>query len=450
MDEDKVELVLNGETVLTSKDYDVSIAFLQVPNAFALTIGSGGTAVDLMRRYPKRTPFALRINGITQFMGWTDGFRRPRGSATELQITGRDALAQLLTDEIQHDRSWNNATFEELARAAFTGAGYDGISLIYDAAAHRRAVTGTPVTETVKTKKKIVSAPVGTQGAEQGIIPLTPDGSAYDVGPVVRLGVTTVETEVEEIRQRVTGFKAEKPIEWKAGTAYYAALNKELARGGIFLRAGVDPEGQDPNVFLLGEPNAAQAPLFGLARVLEGNPPANIVNVVPPAIDDLATGRHAYYIVRGRTGNGKSGKQQIEATFTDEEMVALGYTTHKVIMDESCKTLKQAQYMARKACAEARRQGRVFTYTVPRRHSLPLLADANKRAIPTPDVVVTLRDDEHGMFGDFWIERVRFRGSSSGGTATDITLMVPDDLVFGEGEFYTSGKKRRKVFGRSV
>ena len=448
MDEDLVELVLAGETVRTSKEYDVSIAFLQACNAFSMTIGSGATAIDLMRRYPKRTPFALRINGITQFMGYTDGFRRRRGEATELEIFGRDALADLVSDEIQHDRSWNNATFEELARAAFAGAGYEGISLSYDAAAHRQAVTGAPQFEPYKVKQTITSGPVGDGRTVQEIVPLTPDGSAYDVANV-RTGVTTVETEVTITRQRCTGFKAEKPIEWKAGTSYYSALNKDLSRGGIFLRAGVDPEGQDPNVFLLGAPNAAQPPLFGIARLLDRDPPQNIISVQPPMIDDSGVGRHAYYTVRSRTGGGKDGKQQIEATFTDEDMVARGYRTHKVIVDEQCKTRKQAEYMARKACAEARRMNRVFTYTVPRRHSLPLLSAPSRRAIPTPDVCASLIDEEHGLEGDFWIERVRFR-AGPGGTFTDLTLMVPDDLVFGEGEFYSSARKKRKVFGRSA
>lgn len=449
MDEDRVELVLAGETILIAKEYDISIAYLQMPNQFSIVIGSGATTIDLMRRYPKNTPFILRINGITQFMGRTDGFRRRRGEATELEIIGRDSLRDLVTDEIQHDRSFNNATFEELTRKAFEGAGYEGIALTYDATAHRQAVTGVPQFEPYKVKKIHKSGPVGDGNTVTDIVPLTTDGSAYDVTNV-RTGVTTVETEVQETRQRCTGFKAEKPIEWKAGQSYYAALNKDLSRAGIFLRAGVDPEGQDPNVFLLGAPNAAQPPLFGMARLLDRDPPQNIVSVQPPQIDDSAVGRHAYYIVRGRTGGGKDGRQQIEATFTDEDMVARGYRTHRVIVDDNAKTRKQAEYMARKACAEARRMGRVFTYTVPRRHSLPLLSAPSRRAIPTPDTVVSLIDEEHGLEGDFWIERVRFRASANGGTSTEVTLMVPDDLVFGEGEFYSSAKKKRKVFGRSV
>lgn len=447
MDEDKVELVLAGETVLTSKDYDVSIAFLQVPNAFSLTIGSDATALDLMRRYPKNTPFALRINGIVQFMGWTDGFRLPRGNGTEIQIVGRDALAKLHDDDIEHDRSFSNATFEELARAAFKSAGYDTIDLRYDAAAHRRAVVGTPIVQTTTVTKKVL-----IDLNQISVIDRTgiPENSDLNYAPLDIRSVDEITTEVQETITKVTGYKAEKPIEWKAGTAHFAALMKELARAGLFLRASVDPEGRNPNVFLLSEPSAAQAPIFGLARVLGDTVAENVVSVLPIGLDDIATGRHAKYIVRGRAGGGKDGRQQIEAAFEDPEMLAAGFTKRKVVVDENAKTRAQAQFLARKLCAEARRVNRCFTYTVPRRHTLPLLANPLERAIPTPDIVVALRDDDHGMDGLFWIERVRFRGSATGGTFTDITLMCPEDLVFGTGEFLPAQSRAQKVFGKAA
>lgn len=440
MEEDVVALILNGEHIEIAKEYDISIAFLQVPNAGSITIGSGSTFVDLARRYPKGTTCALQINGVTQFMGRTDGFRRTRGDATEMALVFRDALALFVKDKIQHDRTFNNITFDELTKEAFKSAGYEGISLVYSAAAHRAAVAGTPILETAQVTKKILIDLNQIRGLDTSGVPKGADLNyqPLDIDPTI---------EITETVTKCTGFKAEKPIQWKAGTPHYDALNKELARAGIFLRAGVDPEGQDPNVFLLSEPNATQAPAFGLARILGDAVPDNHVSVLPPAIDDIATGRHSHYIVRGRTGGGADGRQQIEAVFVDEEMAAIE-TSHEVIIDESAKTLSQAQFIARRACATARRMCRCFTYTVPNRHTLPLLADPRRRAIPNPDMVVALRDDEHGMEGLFWIERVRFRRSMSTGTNTDITLMCPEDLVFGDGQYWLAGKKGQKVLGK--
>lgn len=453
---DVVELVINGETVLTCKVYDVSIAFLQVPNVFSITIGSGTTAVELMRRYPAGTPFALKINGVVQFMGFTDGFERQQGDATELTIVGRDALANLVDDEIEHDRSFSNTTFEELTRAAFQSAGYEGISLVYDTAAHRSAVTGTPIVETTTTTETIKSKPVVGKSAGPELVVVSSGeqaGTPFATDVVtLRTGTTTVETTVQKTVNRITGFKCEKPIQWKAGSgSHYAALNKELMRGGLFLRAGVDPEGKDPNVFLLGQPSASQAPLFGLVRSFGEKVADNVVSVLPPRINGVTTGRHAKYIVQGRSGGGKDGQQPIEGVFVDEEMTTLGYTKRRVVKDENAKTRAQALFLARKLCAEARRTNRTFVYTVPGMHSLPLLRDPSQRAIPTADVCVTLQDDEHGLKGIFWIERVRFRATASGGTFTDLTLMVPDDLVFGDSELFpAASKKGRTILGKQI
>ncbi len=451
--DDVVELALNGESILIAKEYDISIAFLQVPNVFSIKIGSGNTALDLLKKFPPRTPFVLKINGIVQFMGTLDDVEKPQGDATELYLVGRDALAQLVDDDIEHDRSFTNSTFEELTRAAFASAGYEGISLVYDAMAHRKAVTGTPIIEEKVEERTFKSKPVAGKdtGEKQVVLVSTGEAAgspfAYDVLSV-RQGTTVVETTQKKLVKKITGYKTEKPIEWKAGSSHYQALNKELMRGGLFLRAGVDSEGEGPNVFLLSQPAPVQTPLFGLVRAFSATAD-NVVNVVPGKMGNRTTGRHARYIVRGRTGGGKDGRKTVEAEFVDDEMEALGFTKRRVIIDENAKTTAQAQYLARKACADARRGARTLTYTVQGRHALPTLADPRRRALPTPDICVALVDDEHGMRGTFWVERVRFRASADGGTFTDLVLMVPDDLVFGDPDLFPAGlSSGRKVFGR--
>ena len=127
-------------------------------------------------------------------------------------------------------------------------------------------------------------------------------------------------------------------------------------------------------------------------------------------------------------------------------MVELGFTTRKVVIDDHAKTNAQALYLARKLCTEARRMHRVFTYHMPRRHTAPLLRDPSRRAILAPDICVSLKDDENGMEGVFYSERVRHMASASGPTGTDITIMVPEDLVYGDAEFLTNAT--RKVSGR--
>jgi prophage tail gpP-like protein len=444
MNEDTVELVLKGETILTVKEYSIQVYFLMTPNKFLIKIGSGATAIDLLRRYPPGTPFAIKINGVYQFMGRTDGSERPAGEATELHIQGRDRMAALLDDDILHDKTFNNATFKGLTDEAITGAGITNYILNTDAAGHRAAVVGSPVVKQVQVKEKVLldlnqAFAIDSSGF--------PPGTDLNFAPFDIRSKEEITVEVDKVVQRITGFKAEKPIEWKAGESWYGALKRELDRAGLFLRAGIDPNGKNENVFLLSEPSAAQTPIFGFVNTRGSKPIDNYVNVQPPGISDLTVGRSSEYIVRGRTGGKKEGRTQIEAVFVDEEMKRLGFTTHSVHVDKEVKTLAQAQFLARKQCAEARRMNRSFTYVIPGRHTAPLLHDPSKRAVVVPDVCVALKDDEYGLDGVFWIERVHHKASANGPTGTEVTLMVPDDLVFGDGLFLPGGTP--KILGRS-
>lgn len=444
--DDVVELVLNGEKILIAKEYDISIGYFQVPNQCSIVIGSGTTAIDLMRRYEPNARCALKINGVYQFMGRLDGPERPNGEATELRLTLRDRLAQLVDDKIENDQSFTNATFDEITRAAIRGAQIPEFDLRYDAAAHRKAVVGTPILDKTTVKRKVLldlnqAFAIDASGF--------PPGTDLNYAPLDIQSPEEITVEVEDVVTRVKGYKAEKPIEWKAGNTWFNALNEELKRAGLFLRAGVDPTGQNENVFLLSEPSAAQVPVFGLVSTREPNPSFNRINVGPPAISGVTTGRHAHYIVRGHTGGGKDGRRQIEGRFTDEEMVAWGFTKRDVVVDNNVKTTAQANFLARRNCAAARRANRTFTYSMMGRHTGPLLQDPRQRAILAPDICVALTDEENGLEGVFWVERVRHRATANGGTFTDITLLVPEDLVFGDGLFLPGsppmvfGKRRR-------
>lgn len=444
--EDIVELILNGETVLTCKEYQIDIAYMMGPSQFSIVIGSGTTALELMRRYPAGTPFILKINGNVQFSGTTDGYERPQGEQTELRITGRDCTSPLYRNSVIHDRTFNNATFEDLGHAGIKGAGIKSYTLTTDVRAHRKAITGTPIVESTTVIEHVLLNFNELYAIDSSGFP---PGTDLNYAPFDIKDKSEITVDVEKTVKRIKGFKAEKPIEWKAGTKWFAAMKKEFDRGGLFFRAGVDPTGKQTNVFLLSEPSAAQTPLFGFVNTREPNPADNLVSVLPPHITDLITNRNARYIVRARTGGGKNGRQQIEGIFDDEYMIDLGFDPAvdvDVFIDEMAKTTSQATYIARRRCAEVRRQHRVFTYRVPMRHTAPVLFNPRQRAVIVPDVCVALKDDENGMEGVFWIERVKHCASASGPTYTDVTLMVPEDLVFGDGEFLANAT--RKVSNR--
>jgi prophage tail gpP-like protein len=449
--DDAVHLILGSDELLVSKDYHVDIAFLQVPNAFSLSIGSGASALSLMQKYPKNTPFKLKVGPVVSFMGRTDGFARASATATEISITGRDAMARLVDDHIEHDKTFNNVTFDELVRYTFTGVGLDQslTHLSFDAAAHRSAVTGQPIL-TSKTVETIVKGTPGYEDKNNQVRIANMLAQMDGLPAPFPDAIATPDTVVKKDVQVITGFRADKPIQFKAGEGWYASLHKELIRGGVFLRADVDPDGVFELVFLLSAPSGAQAPLYGIVNQRGSSRTDNLVNCFQPKFKDVATERFAKYIVYGRAGGGSTSRKRIRGEFIDPEMVAAGYTKRWVKVEETVKSDKHAEYLAKKQCAEDRRKDRSFSYSV-KGHTLPLLKDPTRRAVISPDTTIYLKDDEHGMEGVFWIERVSYMGSKDSGRTTEMTLMAPEDLLFGDGDFsrvVKNGKGKKSILGR--
>lgn len=434
--EDVVELELGGKRVLLAKEYQIQLAFLQAPNAFSITIGDDSTAAELMKAFPPYTPFRLRINGVVQFAGRTDGYTVTSAQGTDLSIVGRDCMSHLIGNKIRTDRGISHASYEDLARIAIEGCGIKGYTLTFDTAAQRQAVVGKPITD----KHEFTVGPIDVgpvMGHSVGRKVNYPDlRKAHDI-----LQQTTTTT-----LTRIKGYNSSNPIELKRGHTYYDWVHKEFERGGLFLRGGVDPDGVDEFVYVLGEPNGRAPPLYGLFNQRGAAKLTGYSNVLKPRIHNVITGRHAEYWVQGRAGGGKGGRKGIEGHFVDEEMVALGVTWQDVHDDKDCKSTAHATYLARRNCAVARRHGHTYTYPIVG-HTLPLLKEPSRRAVVAPDVTLYVNDPENGIDGVFWIERVTHTGGSHG-TLTEITLMRPEDLVFGDGEFAPLHTRKKKGKGK--
>lgn len=432
---DTVDILINGKVVLNLKEYDVTFSYFTAPNTMSFTLGSGGTSLDLMRMCPPGSIVAVRVNGVVQWVGFVDGFERLGAGATEITFSARDAMMQLIKAHIEHERSFNNITLENLALEAIKGSGVTEPQLFSDAAAWRSAVSGVPIVDSTTVKKSVTTTTGNTTNNE--ILGLNAAARAQGLPepfPGAELQTTTT-TLQEQTVTRVTGYKADKPIKWEAGETFLAALKKDTDRAGVFLRAGVDPDGNDPWIFEIGAPDGQQPAKFWLLNTRRENTPENAVLILPPQIRYVMTGRHSEYVVLGQAGGGKDGHKPIEGRFKDPEALSgMPLPATLVKKDPQAKNIKQAQYRARKMCAEERRANRSFVFTVPHRHTVPLIEDPKTRIIPVPDLVGHVRDDEHGINGPMWVEKVRHHSSSTGGTFTEITMIDPTDLVFGDDE----------------
>jgi prophage tail gpP-like protein len=378
---------------------------------------------------PPGSTIAFRVNGVVQWVGFVDGFDRVSPGATEITFSARDAMMQLVRAHIEHERTFNNITLENLALEAIKGAGIAEPQLFSDAAAWRSAVSGVPITDTQTVSKTFTSGPI--VGA-----PLPPEVRLVSTGEAQGSPAAfDVETTQKTTVTRITGFKADKPIKWEPGETFLGALKKDTDRAGVFLRAGVDPDGNDPWIFEIGAPDGKQVPRGWLLNTRNENAPNNAVLVGPPQIRYVMTGRHSEYVVLGQGGGGKDGRKPIEGRFLDPEALSgMPLPAKRVVKDPQAKNAKQAQYRARKLCAEERRANRSFVYPILHRHTIPLLSDPTTRIIPVPDLVLQVDDDEHGIHGPMWTERVRLHRSAGSGTFSELTLIDPTDLVFGDDE----------------
>ena len=451
--DDRVRLELDDTLVITLQSYVVSQQFLTVPSAFSATIGDGDSVIELITSYPPKTPYRLLIGEVPQHTGELDGAAADGGGeGTVVNLNGRDGLALLHDAHATADKGFGNLSYADLASACIDGAGYGEYTLFTSNDANRRVQGGLSSSTQVAAPKNPDGARVGaTVVAAGGVDPNGPEAklaqqqanaAAKLTGQsiTVVLGAPTsitdqIASQTAAFNRKTTSAKSTaKKLQIKLGDTWYGFFKKEADRAGLFIFAGVDKD-----LFVLTEPNAKQKPTYRLYR--KRGLDRNEVNVLSHKHHNRTEGRHARYIVVGRGGSGKGGREKVRGEFVDQEMVDFGYVKPWAKEDAEAKSAAQCEFYARRACAEARRQGWELVYTV-EGHTAPSLV-GNGRAVWAIDTIVDVQDDELGIYGPHWIEGVALRGGPSG-TTTEITLMRPEDLVFGEGVFLAPKVPKKK------
>ncbi len=386
-DHDVVSLVLNDEVIIRSTQFDVQQAVTTQPNAFAMDIGTGEEARRLIKRFPPGTPFSLAVDGARQFTGVTDGYTTQQsGSATSFGLRGRDSMAFLLGNRATEDRSFTDVTYAELTQQILTlalPAGRD-FNLAFSNAANRAVVTKAPPAPTVQ---------FDAVDEVLGLLGLGPDEPSQSAQQSRKLRV-------------------------KAGQDWYGWLKGELDRAGLMLWA--DAFGD----FVLSAPDTQQPPMARIHR--KRGTPSSLVDVLEASHRNEMTNRFSECVVHMRRGGGAEPRAKGFGSFVDEEMKRLGFDRRMVITDTKCKTLAQAEAMARRKVAESRRQGWSLQYSLA---GFTTIGTAGTRVVWAPDTVVEVDDDELDLRGSFWVESVRRARSPQ--SRTDLTLMRLEDVVYG-------------------
>lgn len=462
--DERVRIVLGPQDASTSEvfefsQYQVSHSFMTIPSAFGVRVGSGTTTAALAKKYPPGTDYGLYVGNVLQHSGRLDGYSPDGGKgATELALRGRDILAQLHDDCVVAERAFTDITYADLTRACIEASGISGYSLNYSNEANRKAITGVKPGGYVSASSKaaaaasaaatIVALAAGTASGPGAQVVQTAAGAAAQqtvgstpssIGAPSLLATTSATAAAAAASQAglpvgvVLAFviaaatsSADKPkyLRAKVGESWYAFLKKEIDKVGLFLLAGVD----EKNI-ILTTPQSKQTPTYEITR--QRGTAANRDQVLTAKFRNDVTRRFSNYIVYGRGGGGKGGRTKLRAEFVDQEMVDLGFTKHWAVVDDNVKSQEQAEFLARKKAAEDRRSGWSLTYTV-RGHRMPIVG-SGQMGILAVDTIVRVNDDELDIHENLWVESVDFRGEAKdASTMTDITLMRPRDLMFGD------------------
>ncbi|NUP08458.1 MAG: hypothetical protein HOW73_20605 [Polyangiaceae bacterium] len=381
---DAVELRIGGETLAIAKQYDVQISMLTQPAAFSLTIGSALLAATVLKQFPIGSEFELVVGGNVQFVGVVDGFvSNDNAQGSSISLRGRDRLGAVVDQRVRTEESLTSPTprslTERVLERALLGRSW---TLFTDDTEGRELRAGKQSKGKSKKKSAVVTA--------------TDEDSDEEIG-------------------------SNTEAQFKVGETYYAFLKRELDRLGLFLWCSATGD------FILSRPDPTQPAIYKLARDAHRNGAPGSSRIISCSFRNETTGRFNIFEVHGRAGGGEETSVNVIGRYIDREMFAFGIAKAMAKKDDTCTSVAQAEFLARRMCAETRRSGWSVEYTVAGHTT-----ETANGGVATwaPDTVVDVSDEVQGIFGPHYIEGVRFaRGPE---TQTTLTLMRPEDVVFGD------------------
>lgn len=389
------------EAVRTVETYSFRSSVLTQPSAFSLTLSGGRGARDVLTNYPPGPEgrCALYIGKYRQFTGELDAVNaRGDANSTVVEMHGRDMMARLHDTDITGDRTFNGVTYAELFDAALNDVGQAHKQVEFTNDLNRNVRSGTNV--------KVFSQPMTK----------------------------------EEVKQSPTGVpgKFSNVVIAKMGESWLQFLERNYAKLGIFMWS--DANGN----FVVSRPNGNQEAKYHFFRKRgQGKAISNVKSVL---FTNDTTHRFSSVVIYARNLGKKFGHNHTNGRFNDVEMQAMGFNRRKVYRDVEVNNVPEAEYFARKQIAEINRASYKLQYVISG-HSAPILGSSGKRGIIVPDMVARVDDDEIGIHENMYIETVEYHSPPR---TTVVTLMRPQDLVFGEIHVQEAVKKAKQAAKKRV
>lgn len=385
---DRVRLKLKHEDVLITENYSVKSSIFSQPAEFTLRLGHGKVAAELIKRYQPGTHFELLIGDVPQFTGVIDDPSADDNvGGTEFTLRGRDASAPLHDDHIDSERRFKSDTYLDLFKFQLEAVGLGDRTVATSNRANRKIKGGVPIRELAPVIRTVEEILTGASGKSAG-------GSA---------GI---------VHQEIMAHLDERRYEF---------LQRYFQLVALFMWA--DANGN----FVLSEPNVNQQPTSSIIRRVGMS--RQETNVTSAYWQNFTHNRYTFYEVYGRGAGGKNSHAKAIGRYVDEEMKAWGFVKRKVRRSQNAKTHEQANFLARRLCAEDRRNGSQLKYTVAG-HTTPFTG-GNQRAVWIPDTVHVIDDDIFDIHDTMYLTDCTYAGSASG-TTTELIFQRKEDQIWAQ------------------
>lgn len=380
--DDRVKIAIGPNMdVRVFTEYSVHSSIFQQPSKWTVRLSPGRKAKDILKAYQPGNRFALYIGPYRQFTGEIDAPNADGdASVTNIQLVGRDVMQRLEGTDIPDERSFHDATFEELFKAALKDVGFGHKIVEISNKANQRIKTGVGV--------KLFAEPIT----------------------------------VDEVRQTPSGPGFRNVVTARLGESWLHFLERHFKKIGLF--AWSDANGN----FVLSRPAGDQEAMFHFLRM-----PNRRGNVRKFSLINDTTRRWGHCVVFARNHGGKHGHNHTNGGFRDEEMIKLGFEwKRRVYRDAAVTNEKEAKAYAQWKIAEANRASFKLQYEISG-HSAPTMKSfGGVRSVICPDLVARVDDDVLGIHEDMYIESCEYRASGTGPRTTLVTLMRIKDLIFGD------------------
>lgn len=371
--DERVKLTLGDKEVRYAESYEVTQGIFSQPGQFSLRLGVGDILAPLIKSVQPKTVVRLSIGDAPRYLGETQGHKSGYAANAPgyVNCRGADFLAPLYRSFIRKEESLTEPTNADMVKHVLKACGIDA-ALVFDNAENRRRQAGGNL-------RVLVEPNVAEET-------LTPGATAGSVQRTLRA---------------------------QLGESYASWMHRELDRAGLFAWPSAD------GTVVMSRPNTAQAPC---ARLVCRGGHSNIETC---EFGESTARRYAHAVIYGRYGGKKWGPAKAKGLFDDQEMIDWGYDNTITYHDVNVANQREAEFYASRKIAETRREGYSLIYTVAG-HSTPGLLGG--RIIWTPDTMIEVDDERLGIHDVFWLESCVY---SAPPTQTQLTLLRPDDLLFG-------------------